>query len=323
MAYTGTQIYPGAIRGSHWYQDTYGGDRMESNVGVLHTTEGTSVPSYGGGGNAPNFTAMPDIKNKRLVWYQHFDFDRSSRALVNKSGGVDTNTMNAVQVELVGTCDPTTRDKWKREGRSFIFWPDAPDWALAELAKFVKWANTEHGVKLQSLPQSQWKAYPSSYGATSSRLTGSEWLAFYGWCGHQHVPENSHGDPGNLRMDKVLAFAKGETPADSGSGGSAVALTKDDVHNIWYADVIPAQPEPYENSDWHEGNKTWTVKYAVYTIVRAGREILARVKGLEKSVAEINTPTVDLDALATKIVAQLGDDLADVIADKLAERLKS
>src|SRR3546814_8535561 len=72
-------------------------------------------------------------------------------------------------------------------------------------------------------------------------------------------------------------------------------------HNIWYADEIPAQPEPYENEDWHKGNKTWTVKYTLYTIVRAGREILARVKGLEKSVAEVGTPTVDLDELATKI----------------------
>src|SRR3546814_14328122 len=94
-------------------------------------------------------------------------------------------------------------------------------------------------------------------------------------------------------------------------------------HNIWYADEIPAQPEPYENEDWHKGNKTWTVKYTLYTIVRAGREILARVKGLEKSVAAVQSPTVDLDALATQIVAQLGDDLAEVIADKLAARHRS
>jgi hypothetical protein len=321
MVYSGPQKYPGAST-AYWFQKTYGGDRMESNVGVLHTTGGTSVPSYGGGASAPNFTALPDMKNHRLVWYQHFDFDRSSRALVNKSGGVETNTMNAVQVELVGTCDPKYKTSWgnKRAGVDYIFWPDAPDWALAEVGKFVKWAHDQHKVKLHTLPQSQWKAYPSSYGATSSRLTGSEWLAFYGWCGHQHVPENSHGDPGNLRMDKILAYAKGEDLADT---GGAVALTKDDIHDIWYADLIPAQPEPYENQDWHDGNKTWTVKYAVYTIVRAGREILARVKGLEKSVAEVGTPTVDLDALADRIVERLGDDLADVVADKLAERLKS
>lgn len=322
MVYSGPQKYPGAST-TYWYQGKYGGDRMESNVGVLHTTEGRSVPSYGGGASAPNFTALPDIKNKRLVWYQHFDFDRSSRALVNRSGGVETNTMNAVQVELVGTCDPKYKTSWgsRRAGVDYLFWPDAPDWALKELAKFVKWAHENHGVRLQSLPQSQWRAYPSSYGATSSRLTNSEWLAFYGWCGHQHVPENSHGDPGNLRMDKVLAYAKGEDLADT--GGSAVALTETDLHNIWYKDIIPAQPEPYENEDWHKGNKTWTVKYTLYTIVRAGREILDRVKKLDAKVDAVQTPTVDLDALATKIVAQLGDDLADVIADKLSERLKS
>ncbi|MBQ1166121.1 hypothetical protein KBZ21_49875, partial [Streptomyces sp. A73] len=73
---------------------------------VWHSTEGTSLPSYGGGGSAPNLTAKPDFKNKRMVWYQHFDFDPSARALVNRAGGVETNTLNVCQVEVVGTCDP-------------------------------------------------------------------------------------------------------------------------------------------------------------------------------------------------------------------------
>jgi peptidoglycan hydrolase-like protein with peptidoglycan-binding domain len=29
----------------------------------------------------------------------------------------------------------------------------------------------------------------------------------YGWVGHQHVPENDHGDPGALAIDRVLAHA--------------------------------------------------------------------------------------------------------------------
>ncbi|MBQ1164453.1 hypothetical protein KBZ21_41435, partial [Streptomyces sp. A73] len=44
--------------------------------------------SYGGGGSAPNLTAKPDFKNKRMVWYQHFDFDTSARALVNRAGAL-------------------------------------------------------------------------------------------------------------------------------------------------------------------------------------------------------------------------------------------
>jgi hypothetical protein len=213
MAKTGPQKYPGAST-AYWYQSKYGGSAMESNVGVMHTTEGRTLPSYGGGASAPNFTAVPDIPNKRLRWYQHFDFDVSSRALVNRSGGVQTNTANAVQVELVGTCDERHATSWdgKRAGVDYIFWPAAPDWALAELAKFVKWAHDAHGIRLRSTVT--WKPYKKgqvggSYGANGVRLTDAQWSTYYGWLGHQHVPENDHGDPGDLDFARVLAHATG------------------------------------------------------------------------------------------------------------------
>lgn len=210
MTLTGPQKYPGAST-AYWYQTKYASTAMESNVGVVHTTEGMSLPSYGGGGSAPNFTAVPDIANKKLKWYQHFDFDRSARALVNKSGGVETNSANAVQIELVGTCDPQHKTSWgsKKAGVHYIFWPTAPDWVLKELAKFVYWANKNHGVKLAQWPQAKWLAYPKSYGSVNKqRMTGTQWNAFYGWCGHQHVPENDHGDPGNMNFARVLELAK-------------------------------------------------------------------------------------------------------------------
>lgn len=209
MTKTGPQKYPGAST-AYWFQGKYGGSAMESNVGIVHTTEGASVPSYSGGSVAPNFTASPDFKNQRLVWYQHFDFDTSSRALVNLAGGVETNTANAVQIELVGTCDPAHRIGWSglKAGLHYLYWPDAPDWALRELAKFVKWAHDQHGIRLASTVA--WKAYPGSYGASNGvRLSGAAWDGYYGWLGHQHVPENLHGDPGDLDMAKVLAFASG------------------------------------------------------------------------------------------------------------------
>lgn len=319
MTYTGPQKVPFAST-AYWYQDNYPGDRMESNVGVMHTTEGYTVPSYDGGAVAPNITGLPDIANKKIKWYQHFDVDCSSRALVNASGGVQTNTLNAFQIELVGTCDPTHRLTWgsKKAGVDYLFWPDAPDWALAEVAKLVKWLADNHGFKLVSTVT--WKAYPGSYGASNGvRLSGAQWLDYYGWLGHQHVPENLHGDPGDLDMAKILAYAKGSITGSSDN----VALTKDDIHNIWYADEIPAQPEPYNNPDW-DTNKTWTVKYAVYTTVRAGREANARLEelkgrlatadskldSLKAQVESLQLAGIDLDALAAKV--------ADVLHDRLA-----
>lgn len=210
MAKTGPQQYPGASQ-AYRYQGVYGGDSMESNVIVWHTTEGTSLPAYDGGGEAPNFTAVPDFKAKRLVWYQHFDFDTSSRALVNKAGGVETNTLNVCQIEIVGTCDPATHKKWG--STPHLYTPELPDWAIRDLAAFAKWANEQHGVPLFS--GLTFKAYPGSYGNSDVRMTAARWNAFRGHCGHQHVPENLHGDPGAFPMAEILAAAKGGTTTPS------------------------------------------------------------------------------------------------------------
>lgn len=179
---------------------------MESNVGVIHTTEGTTLPDYDGGASAPNLTAVPDMLNKQLRWYQHYDIDESSRALVNKPGGVETNTANAVQVELVGTCDSRKAVSWNglRAGVDYIYWPAAPDWALRDLGHFVGWCRDNHGIRAESTVE--WIPYPSSRDV---RLTGAQWNAYYGWLGHQHVPENDHGDPGNIDFDRVIAYATG------------------------------------------------------------------------------------------------------------------
>jgi hypothetical protein len=145
------------------------------------------VPSYGGGSAAPNLTALPDLDARKLVWYQHFDIDISSRALVNKPGGVETNTLNVCQVELVGTCDPKTHAKWG--DAPHIYWPQAPEWALREVARCLVWLHQEHGVPLSG--PKVWLPYPESAGARNGqRMSGKAWNAFKGICGHQHVPEN-------------------------------------------------------------------------------------------------------------------------------------
>lgn len=206
------QKYPRAST-VHWHQGAHPGSKMDVNTGVLHTTEGSSLPGYEGGSTAPTFTLLPNVASRTVSVFQHFDVDVSARALVNASGGVETNTLNCVQVELVGTCDPAAHAKWGKTPH--VYWPQADDWALMELARLMRWLSDEHGVKLQSTVS--WKAYPGSYGAKSGvRLTGQQWLDYYGWLGHQHVPENLHGDPGAFPIVRVLDLAKRkawETPA--------------------------------------------------------------------------------------------------------------
>lgn len=206
--------YPGADRTTQWFQDAYPGSKMSPNVVVLHTTEGTSWPGYGGGASAPNLTIRPLIDKKAFEIREHFSLDRSSRALRNLSGGVETNTLNAIQLELIGTCDPAHADTWgsKRAGVDYIFWPAAPDWALRELGRVLATLQKIHPEIPLSAPN-LWNPYPKSYGSRGGqRFSGSTWRAFRGICGHQHVPENTHGDPGNLPIGKILAYALGTPP---------------------------------------------------------------------------------------------------------------
>lgn len=312
MTLTGPQKYPGADL-SLFFGHTYTGTPMEVNVCLWHTTEGRTVVNYNGGAVAPTLTVAPDMSAKRVRWYQHYDIDRSARALVNQPGGVETNTANVVQIELVGTCDPATRDRWNREGRAgeFIFWPAAPDWALQGLADFVNWLHDNHGVKIES--KVTWKAYPGSYGTNNGvRLTGAQWNAYLGHLGHEHATENLHGDPGNLNFARIIELATGS--------GADMALTTDDIKKIFNADDIIASPDNATST-----NKFWTLasyQRELYLKAQAGAADAAAAKvavaGVGKQVADLTKKVdaltvggVDLDALAKKV------------ADLLAARLQN
>jgi hypothetical protein len=118
-----TEFFPPADRTAQWFEDDFGGARMNVNVGCLHTTEGTSWPGYDGGAVAPNLPAKPVMSGRHLQWRQHFRLNTSSSALVNNAGGVATNTLNVVQVELVGTCNPANREHFDkgRAGVDYIY----------------------------------------------------------------------------------------------------------------------------------------------------------------------------------------------------------
>jgi len=296
---SGPQRFPGASI-AYWYQTQYGGDSMESNVIVWHTTEGTSLPSYAGGAEAPNFTAKPDFTAQRLTWFQHFDFDTSSRALVNLAGGVETNTLNVCQVEIVGTCDPGTHEKWRTAGYAHLYTPELPDWAIRDLAAFAKWAHDNHGVPLTS--DVTFKAYPGSYGTSNGvRMSAAKWTAFTGHCGHQHVPENLHGDPGLLPMAAILTAAEGGTTTPQEDD----MPTADEVAKavLTYDGVIAVPGAPATNP-------TWTLSSSVTEILKrqdkANATLAAQkatIDELVKAVATLAAGIGNLDPAA--IVRQL------------------
>ncbi|MFJ6729354.1 peptidoglycan-binding protein [Streptomyces sp. NPDC091281] len=225
MTRTGPQKIPGANQSNFYGGGTFSGSDMEVNCGVIHTTEGRTLPTYADsqgrrGAMAPTVTGVPDFQARKIRWYQHYDVDESARALANKLGGVETNTANAFQVELVGTCDDRYAKTWgsAKAGVDYLHWPTAPEWALAEVAWLVRWLNANHGIPLTCVKD--WLAYgkdsrrpgitPASYGTSPARMSMSAWRAFKGWCGHQHVPENDHGDPGSMNFARVIALAKAD-----------------------------------------------------------------------------------------------------------------
>jgi hypothetical protein len=314
---TGPQRYPGANT-SNWYQSEWGGSAMESNVLCWHTTEGTSLPSYEGGAQAPNFTMVPDFGTKKLKIYQHFDFDTSSRALVNAAGGVETNTLNVCQVEIVGTCDPTTHREWG--SAPHLFTPELPDWAIRDLAAFAKWAHDNHGVPLTS--NVTFKAYPGSYGTGNGvRMSAAKWQSFTGHCGHQHVPENLHGDPGLFPMAAILAAATGATPSPEDSMPTAdeiaaAVVTKlaagggvlesSDLARVVKAvlttdDLLAAPPDAAD----YATNKFWTLQTHVQDQTVKSRATLslltaqkATIDELVKAVATLAAGVGNLDPAA-------------------------
>ena len=49
-------------------------------------------------------------------------------------------------------------------------------------------------------------------------MTNDEWNDFDGWCGHQHVPENEHWDPGKLDIGRLLRITRPGTPRCEAAG---------------------------------------------------------------------------------------------------------
>lgn len=159
--------------------------------GVLHTTEGKSYASardvYADHKVAPHFT-------KGLGFlFQHIRLDRAARALQNPPGGVETNRLGAIQVEVVASAAH----------------PDWTDDLASEVQQLMVWIEGQTGIKPWS---PLFKAYRagdppgvSAYGLKNGvRMSVDSWRRFDGWCGHQHVPENVHGDPGAIPIQRLL-----------------------------------------------------------------------------------------------------------------------
>jgi hypothetical protein len=179
---------------------------------LLHSTEGSSiegaVSAYRRNNSWPTLTV--DCVKRRVV--EHLPLNTSARALRNDPGGADeTNRDGAihVQIELVGFAErPETIG-----GAADLEWLGRE--VIGPIARLT-------GVPLRSTVD--WVAYPASYGKRAAqRLTPAQWDAYSGVLGHQHAPDNDHGDPGAIDINRILQAARGAP--SSTQGGFLMALT--------------------------------------------------------------------------------------------------
>lgn len=141
---------------------------------VWHTTEGSSLPSYSG--SHPHFTLNP--KTGQL--WQHISIASGAMALLHPTGTVETNRAHAIQVELIGRAAETGG------------WPAS---YYERIAKLARWIEAHGGVR---------RDCTVGFSNTPHRLTDQGWLSYSGHLGHQHVPHNTHWDPGSFRIQEVL-----------------------------------------------------------------------------------------------------------------------
>ena len=139
------------------------------------------------------------------------------KALANKRGGVETNKRPGVyQIEIVGRAAevPGYSDDW-----------------FKTLAKHLLIVAERTGTPL--VFPCQFLPYPSSYGPSPVRLSHKQWLEASGIIGHQHVPENSHGDPGDI--SRVIPFTLTQPTQPKGKGPSMFCIhdLKDNTVYLW------------------------------------------------------------------------------------------
>lgn len=159
---------------------------------IWHTTEGTTVDGavsvYKRIQACPHLTVDFDTKER----YQHVPLDRSCYALRNLPGGCQTNTTGIIQIEIVA-----------KAAEMWSWSPERLQWLGEEVLAPI----------FEECP-----TIPRGPVYSGPRMTCAEWDVWSGGqCGHAHVPENDHWDPGDLDLARIVAYATGDdmpTPAE-------------------------------------------------------------------------------------------------------------
>lgn len=165
---------PNAVRRDR----TFGGWQVDCPPrGVLHTTEGSgdATSTLDASGDWPHFEVMQDG-----TVVQYLPMGTAAKALKHTTA-TPTNGAHAYQIEVCGFAAKPQ-------------WPAVQTKAVAGVMRFIE---TNGGVARE--------AHVTFTTGGGNRLNEKQWLGLTGWCGHQHVPENDHVDPGPVNIKALLA----------------------------------------------------------------------------------------------------------------------
>jgi hypothetical protein len=174
---------------------------------IWHTTETAGLPSYSDGAVAPHLTYYPT----KRTWTQDYPLTRPAEAIRVYDDD------QAIQVEIVCYSAKSVVDQY---GGGRIWVGNLTDSHYQDLADFAIWA--AGFIDLPAVwPGRQARSYAQA-NTVGFRYTDTEFLKFGGHLGHQHVPANTHWDPGefnwSLLMDKI---------------GDDMPLTDEEIRRIW------------------------------------------------------------------------------------------
>ena len=189
---------------------------------VLHTTETNRLPGYGDGAAAPHFTIgvgdPGSLTGEPLgvvrVW-QHISLDRTAYALRHPPGTPETNHMGAhcIQIECVTYIGDQL--DYGIVGNKGIL----PTPLIEALTGLVREIVTAVGdINVTEVPD-LWSSSGSAGADAKQRFADEEWQNFNGICGHEHVPHNTHWDPGAFDIASLVKLV------GTGAGGSGATPT--------------------------------------------------------------------------------------------------
>ncbi len=155
---------------------------------VIHTIEAPPETLYSYNPSSYyGHTAWPHATIDTRGIHQHYPINLAARALYNATGGVETNNANAIQCEVMAQA---------------ALIDDLPEATWGHLVDWLSWCATQTRTPIHFA-----NFVAGGYGEDAAQRFGpQEWLDFAGVCGHQHVPENDHWDPGALDTTKLAAL---------------------------------------------------------------------------------------------------------------------